>query len=371
MSMISIAWPFVVILAVLLVVVFLWALRGRSETQLAAVRQEMQNSLASQSQAVTAQINSQIQNLMQSMTQQLGQVRHELQTGVASTGQLATEAQREVARRLQSSTDVLLQMSQKIGEMQQASQELSKTTATLQSILSGVKTRGALGETMLETLLADALPPSSYTLQYRFASTGSIVDAVVRSGERLLCVDSKFPIEAYRRMVDAGEDARKDFSVAVRKHADSIAEKYILPHEHTLDYALMFVPSEGVYYEILMAEDSKYARLEEYCRGKHVLPVSPTVFCAFLNAVAVSLKGQKFEENTRQLMAGIAGLKKQIQNFADVYVKLGTHLRNAQNSYEDADAKLTRASGSLEQMSQGALPEPQPVQKVFDLPAGE
>jgi DNA recombination protein RmuC len=230
----------------------------------------------------------------------------------------------------------------------------------LQGILSGVKTRGALGETMLETLLADALPQSAYAMQHRFASTGSIVDAIVRSGERLLCIDSKFPIEAYRRMVETGDEARRDFSVAVRKHADSIAEKYILPQEHTLDYALMFVPSEGVYYELVMAEDSKYGRLEEYCRGKRVFPVSPNAFCAFLGAVAMSLQGQKLEENARHLLESLAGLKQQMDTFAGIHEKLGTHLRYAQQNYEDADSKLNRLRNSLEQMSQGALPQALP-----------
>lgn len=354
--MILVAWLVASILAIVVVAFVVWSSGRRSEAQLSAVRQEMQNSLTAQGQSVAAQIN----HLMQSVTQQLGQVRQELQAGVASTGQLATEAQREVAKRLQSSTDALVQMSQKIGEIHQTSQDLSKATQTLQSVLGGAKTRGMLGEVTLERMLEDALPQSAYSAQYRFGSTGAIVDAVVRNGERLLCVDSKFPLEAYRRLLEGGDEPRRDFALAVRKHADSIAEKYILPDEHTLDYALMFVPSEGVYYELLMTEDSKYGRLEEYCRGIRVFPVSPNTLCAILGAVAVSLQGQKLEENARHLFAGLAGLKKQVETFADVYEKLGTHLRHAQQNYEDADSKLNRARNSLEQMSQGALPESAP-----------
>ena len=347
-----VVWLVVGLLAAGIVGAIAWSASRRSEAQLSAVRQEMQSSLAAQGQSVTAQIN----HLVQTMTQQLGQVRQELQSGVASTGQLATDAQRDVAQRLQSSTDVLLQMSQKIGEVHQTSQDLSKATQTLQSVLGGAKTRGTLGEVTLEKLLVDALPQGAYSTQYRFASTGAIVDAIVRSGERILSIDSKFPLEAYRRLVEFGDDARRDFSLAVRRHADSIAEKYILPGEHTYDYALMFVPSEGVYYELLMTEDSKYGRLDEYCREKRVFPVSPNTFYACLSAVAISLQGQKIEENARHLLAGMAGLKKQFESFADVYEKLGTHLRHAQQCYEEADSRLTRARNSLEQMSQGALP---------------
>ncbi len=346
-------WLIAVVVAVAILAAIVRSGGRRSETQLSAVRQEMQNSLAAQAQTISTQMN----HLMQSVTQNLGQVRQELQTGVASTGQLATEAQRDVAQRLQSSTEVLLQMNRKIGEMHQTSQDLSKATQTLQSVLGGAKTRGTLGEVALDRLLGDALPQSAYATQYRFGSTGAVVDAIVRSGDRILSIDSKFPLEAYRRLVELGDDARREFSTAVRKHADSIGEKYILPNENTFDYALMFVPSEGVYYELLMTQDSKYGRLDEYCRGKRVFPVSPNTFYACLNAVAISLQGQKIEENARHLLAGMAGLKKQLESFAEVYEKLGTHLRHAQQCYEDADSRLGRARNSLEQMSQGALPE--------------
>jgi len=340
-------------LAVAAFIVIVWSAGRRSEAQLSAARQEMQNALVAQGQAVAAQLN----HVVQTVTQQLGQVRQELQTGVVSTGQLATQAQREVAQRLQSSTEVLLQMSQKIGEVHQTSQDLSKAAQTLQSVLGGAKTRGTLGEVTLERLLEDALPQGAYTMQYRFTSTGATVDAIVHSGERLLPVDSKFPLDAYRKMTEGDESARHEFFQAVRKHADSIAEKYILPDEHTYDYALMFVPSEGVYYELLMSEDAKYGMLDEYCRKKRVFPVSPNTFYACLGAVAISLQGQKIEENARHLLASLAGLKKQFDLFGDVYEKLGTHLRHAQQSYEEADSRLSRARNSLEQMSQGALPE--------------
>lgn len=339
----------------LLVAGVAWAAAAgrRAEQQIAAARQELQSSLAAQAQGVNTQLNQ----LMQSVTQQLGQVRQELQAGVTSSGQLASDAQREVARRLQSSTDALVQMSEKIGEVQKTSQDLSQAAETLQSVLGGAKTRGTLGEVTLERLLADALPPSAYEMQYRFPSTGAVVDAIVRGGQRVLPVDSKFPLEAYRRLAAEGDAARREFSVAVRKHADTIAEKYILPDEQTFDYALMFVPSEGVYYELLLTEDPKYGLLDEYCRGKRVFPVSPNTFYACLNAVALSLQGQRIEENAQHLLANLAGLKKQLESFGEVFEKLGTHLRHAQQSYEDADSRLSRVRNSVEQMSQGALPD--------------
>ena len=351
-----IVWLVAGAIGIAIVALMLRAAGRRSEQQLSATRVEMQNSLASQLQAVTGQLN----HVMQSVTQQLGQVRQELQTGVASTGQLATEAQREVSKRLKDSTDALVQMSQKVGEIQQTSSDLSKATQTLQSVLGGAKTRGSFGEVALETLLRDALPQAAYEMQYRFLSTGAIVDAVVHYGDRMLCVDSKFPLEAYRRIGEEVEDARKDFCAAVRKHADAISDKYILQDEHTFEYALMFVPSESIYYELLMSEDARHGRLDEYCRGKKVLAVSPNTFWAILSAVAISLKGQQVEENAKQLLASFEGVKRQIEGFAEAYEKLGGHLRNAQKTYDDADSKLNRARNSLDQAAQRSLPESAP-----------
>ena len=350
-----IVWLAIVVVAIAVIGAIVWMATRRADAQLSAVRQEMQYSLASQGQAVNTQIN----HLAQTVTTQLGQVRQELLTGVASSGKLASDAQIAMARQLEFSNETIRKMSQQLGEVQQAGREFSQATQTLQHVLSGAKTRGTLGEVALERLLQDALPQSAYDVQHRFDSTGAIVDAVVHSGERMLCVDSKFPLEAYRRLAENVEGARKDFSLAVRKHADSIAEKYILPHEHTFDYALMFVPSEGVYYELMMTEDAKGGQLDEYCRAKRVFPVSPNTFYACLSAVALSLQGQKIEENTRHILAGMSGLKKQFEVFDDVYERLGKHLRNAQQSYEEADSRLSRTRNSLEQLTQGALTEPE------------
>jgi DNA recombination protein RmuC len=344
----------------------IWIDHRRSEQadrNVAMLRQELQALVGQQAQAISAQMGQ----LGQSMNTQLGQVRQELQSGVATTGKLTSDAQREVSRQLQTSNDAIRQISQQIGEVQKASQDLSTASHALETVLGGAKSRGALGEIALERLLEDALPKAAYEVQHRFA-TGGIVDAVVRSGDRLLCIDSKFPLEAYRRMLDLGTEARKDFSLAVRKHAESIAEKYILPGEHTLEFALMFVPSEGVYYELLMTEDSKYGRLDEFCRTLKVFPVSPNTCYAYLCAIAMSLRGLKVEENARRLLASMAGLQKQFDGLEEAHDKLGTHLRNAQGTYDDAAKRLGRARNTVDQMSEGTLPD---LAVLPELPASE
>jgi DNA recombination protein RmuC len=324
----------------------------RAELQLAATRQEMQASIATQSQGFSSQIN----HLMQSVTQQLGQVRQDLQSGILDSGKLSADVQRDVSKQLQSATEAVRQISQQLGAVQKAGDDLTKASQFLQQVLGGAKSRGSLGELGLERMLEDSLPKHSFEIQYRF-STGDIVDAVVHSGDRLIPIDSKFPLEAYRRMTEEGEDARREFAQAVRKHADAIASKYILPGEQTLDLALMFVPSEAIYYEVLMTEDAKNGRLDAYCRGKCVVPVSPNTLYAYLTCILMGLRGLQIEENARRLQGNLAGLSKQLEGFSDNFEKVRTHIRHAQQSFDEADGRLERMRGSLAQMSQGLLPE--------------
>lgn len=345
-----------ILLAALAVGVSVWlaatAARRRAEAQAAALRQEMQSLLAAQAQAVSTQLGQ----LGQAVTAQLGQVAQQLQSGIASAGALASNAQQAVSGQLQASTSMLGTIRQQLGEVQQAGHDLSTAARQIESVLGGAKTRGTLGEAALDRLLADSLPSAGYQMQYRF-STGEAVDAVVRLRDKLLPIDSKFPLDDYRRLVESGEEARKGFAQAVRAHADSIARKYILPAEGTLDLALMFVPSEGVYYELLRSADPKGTPLDEYCRAKGVVPVSPSTLFSHLRIILLGLRGMQIEENAKRLLSSLTGLKKQFENFGEVYGRLGTHLRNAQQSYSDADRKLERARDALDELAQGAPAE--------------
>lgn len=344
-----------VILLTVLAIALLWLFVHRQAgagSDLAALRQDMQAALMAHSQAV----NSQLTQVTQTVLQQLGHVNSSLQDGLASSGKLVSQAQQAVASELRNSQEVLGRVGKQLGEIQQAGRDLSNATQTLQSVLGGAKTRGSLGEVALEALLADALPASAYETQYRFL-TGSIVDAVIRAGDKMIAIDSKFPLESYRRLVDCGEEARKEFFQAVRKHAESIAEKYILQNEGTLDVALMFVPSEGVYYEFLMTSDAKLGRLDDHCRSMRIFAVSPNTLHAYLSAILMGLKGMQVAENARHLLAGLNGLQAQLESFAKIYETLGGHLRHAQQCHDDAGRKLDRVQASVEQMAQGALPE--------------
>src|SRR5215471_17646320 len=241
-----------------------------------------------------------------------------------------------------------------VGQVQQAGQQMHDTASKLESILGGAKNRGTFGETTLERLLEDSLPRSQYTLQYNFRS-GKSADAVIHlRDKKIMAIDSKFPLDAFQRLEvedEAGrKEARRDFINAVKNHASSIAEKYIVPDEGTLELALMFVPSEAVYYELLRSTDSKEIAADAYCRSKKIVPVSPNTLYAHLSVIAMGLRGMQIEENAKRLSANLDGLRKHLENFSEPFDKIGTHLKNAQQCYAEADKRFEKASNTLENL---------------------
>lgn len=334
----------------------LWLSLRQIQRGAASFREELLRLRQDTQAAVTAQVGQ----LTQSMNQQLIDVRNTLQKGLADAGQLTAQAQENVGQRLAEATRLVTAVSQQLGGLQEAGRDLRSTARVLENVLSGARTRGSLGEIALERLLADGLPQQNYELQYSF-QTGATVDALLRVGDKLLPVDSKFPFDAHRRLAEAetpavAEQARKEFARAVRKHVDDIAAKYILPAEGTLELALMFVASESVYYELLLTEDSK-GNVADYCRSVRVIPVSPNTLYAYLAVILMGMRGMQIEENAKRLLGQLSGLQVDLEGFGEIQGKLGTHLKNASLSYAEATVRLEKLERSVTSLVQGALPQ--------------
>jgi len=356
----------VMLVAILVIWLAFETLQGRQksgaiESQMTELRRDLQTIATSQAQSI-----GQLETIAKSVAQRLDSVAPALQDAVKNsaqiTGQMTSDAQTKMADELKNTRDQISQMQLLLGEVQQAGKQMSQTAQTLEGILGGAKSRGSLGEVTLERLLEDSLPSAQYAMQYRFSS-GEAADAVIKLRDnKLMAIDSKFPLDAYRRISTEGDEARRAFVTAVKGHADAITKKYIVPDEGTLDVALMFVPSESVYYELLMTQDGKGQSLDAYCRDKQVIAVSPNTLYAHLHVIAMGLRGMQMEENTKQLVESLLGMEKQLEKFADKFGTLGTHLRNAQQSYSDSDKLFEKARSTLENMlgarAGDALPEP-------------
>ena len=336
------------------------------ETQMNELRRDLQSVAQAQAQAA-----GQISTLASNVTQRLDTVAKSLTDGVAKSADISAQGQSAMRDELKNTQGMMERIHKQLGEFQEVSRGLSSAQQSLESVLGGAKTRGILGEVTLDRLLEDSLPPSQYTTQYRFAS-GEVVDAAIfLRDKKILAIDSKFPLDAFRRIQTDGDEARRAFVTAVKTHTDSIAKKYILPAENTLDLALMFVPSESVYYELLQSADSKGQQLDAYCREKRIVAVSPNTLYAHLCVIAMGLRGMQIEENARRLANGLVGLQKRLGNFSELFEKLGTHVKNVQQSYQEADRRLDKTQAALDGMLEaGDAPADLPdTQQVLPLPA--
>jgi DNA recombination protein RmuC len=324
---------------------------GGGQGDIKAVREELQRLLTAQTQGFSAQMGQ----VTQLVTQQLTEVRGELEQGVTSTSRITTDAQREMTEQLRTSTDVLARLNEHLGKVQQSGHELTQAAQTMQAVLGGPKSRGVVGETQLRDLLGDVLPSSAYEFDREFSS-GSTATAVLHTGRKLVAVDAEFPLDACRKVVEQGEEARGEFAKAVREHVDTVAESFILPDEGTLDLALMFVPSESAFIELLLTGDEQ-GRLDDYCRKKHVLPVSPNSLHAYLRAVLIGLRGMEFEENAKRMLAGLEDVKKQFDGFGEVHAELGSRLQQTRETYEEAGRQLSQVRATLDSAAPGEVDE--------------
>src|SRR3954470_3194209 len=256
-----------------------------------------------------------------------------------------------------------------LGEQSQRVGELAKDIASLQDLLRAPKARGGFGELMLERLLQDCLPRAAYEVQYTYRD-GSRVDAIVRYGNRIVPIDSKFPSESYTQIAAARDDAdrrtrRRSFLQQVRRHVDSVA-RYVSPQDSTIDYAFMYLPSEAIYYELTVHDAAPdEPDLLAYCADHHVIPASPNTLLAYLQVVALGIRGLAMQERTRDLQQGIGQVRREFERFVELHDQLGKHLDNATKKFDETQRALARASGAIEGLAhvplaaggeQGVLP---------------
>ena len=253
----------------------------------------------------------------------------------------------------------LSEIQQKLGSLQAAAtqmQEIGKEVSSLKSILHAPKLRGNFGEYLLYNLLKDTLPPKNFAVQYQF-SDGSAVDAIIRLGKNIIPVDSKFPLESFERYLtskdsESKKKAKTEFTRSVKGRIDEISKKYIRPQEGTFDFALMYIPSESVYYEILTNDTQKGYELFDYAMKSRVIPVSPNTFYAYLMAIVYGLKGMKIEEQAESIIKKISGIQKSFTDLTEEIATLGKHLTNAGTKFSEVKEKTEKISGQISNITE-------------------
>ena len=327
----------ILIVLVIFVLVFLgWLAKGYS-----AARQEaagLNNSVVL--------LQQQLEAIRTSQDKRTETLEKNLQTGQASIGKF-----------LQANQETLARLGSQLGGLEKSSQQMLQLGADvrgLQDILKAPKMRGQLGEWSLENLLEEVLPKNGFDLQHTF-NNGKVVDAIVRTGKFLVPIDAKFPLPSFEGMLKAeSEDAkaalRRQFQKDVKNHIDKISASYINPAEETLDFALMYIPAENVYYETVVKQPQDREDIVKYSLDKKVIAVSPNLLYTYLMTVAMGLHGLQIERQAAEIRKNLGRLAMDFGGFAESWGVLGRHLRNAQGQYDEGQKKLDRFSMQLEQL---------------------
>ena len=324
-----------------------------SKERIESIRSEVSNTFNSNLRLLSTQISS----VAAAVNGQLSSMNAQLLSSASQVGE-----------RMEKSAEVVGEVKKNIAELSKAAErlyEIGRSVSGLEDILRAPKMRGGLGEYLLSQVLSQCLPPAHFTLQHTFRN-GSRVDAVISLSGGLVPIDAKFPLENFRRVIEAKTSeerraAKKRFAADCRRHIDSIASSYILPEEGTLDLALMYIPAENVYYEtIIKDEEGDEPAIASYALSKRVIPVSPGSLYAYLQTVILGLKGARIGERAEEILAGLTRLKNSFEKLSSDIDTLGRHINNTKTKYDDVQMRADKFSNSLEGLhSASPLAEPE------------
>ena len=265
------------------------------------------------------------------------------------------QGSRVVGEKFESSLKVIGDIKKVLGSLEETNKQMldiGKDISSLQDLLKPPQIRGGFGELTLGHILAQLLPKENFEEKYRFKN-GAVVDAVVRTGDKIIPIDSKFPLESFQRYIEASQSKKKsylrEFERNVKAKIDDISAKYILEDEGTYDFALMYIASENVYYQTILKEDLgiNSSSISDYALEKKVVPVSPNSIYAYLRVIYIGLRGMQFERNVRKIVEDFARLNKEFEKFEEQFRKLGGHLGHAKGSFDRADRQLDIFSDRL------------------------
>jgi len=311
------------------------------------------------------------------LQRQINEITRTLDTKLGESTKVLQRQFGESARIIKEITTELT----KVGEGQKQVVDVAKQLENLQDILKNPKQRGVLGETLLKTVLENVFAPGQFQMQYEFKD-GTIVDAVIFVKDKIIPVDSKFSLENYNRLLETKDEAERQhlesaFRDDLKSRIDETA-KYIKPVEDTMEFSFMFIPSEAVYYDLLInkigAVKSNTRDLIEYAAGeKKVLIVSPTTFLAYLQTVLQGLKALQIEESAKEIRKRVAELGRHLSSYETFMKKLGTHLGTSINMYNHAykelskiDKDVLKISGKAAGIEPMVLEKPKEEEEVED-----
>ncbi|HXK39564.1 MAG TPA: DNA recombination protein RmuC, partial [Candidatus Paceibacterota bacterium] len=266
----------------------------------------------------------------------LQQINELSRTVDAKLGESAKNLSESMRTQLSESTRIVKEVTEGLTKLDETNKQVvsfADQLQHLQDILQNPKQRGILGEYYLETVLQNVMPPGSYQMQYAFGN-GEIVDAVVFIKDRIVPIDAKFSLENYNRVLEARDPTQRDqyekaFKQDLKSRIDETS-KYVRPAENTMEFAFMFIPSEGIYYDLLINQvgtiKTSTRDLIDYAFGKKVIIVSPTSFLAYLQTVLQGLRSLQIEDQAKEIQKRVGELGRHLGNYNEYMLKLGNAL---------------------------------------------
>lgn len=286
---------------------------------------------------------------------QLKDQRNTLDEQMKSQRDAISQQTKMIWERLDSSSEVIRSVQKQLGGLQ----EFGTDMKDLSNILKSPKLRGGLGEQFLYEILENFLPKELFKTQFKFRD-GNICDAVVFTDKGIIPIDSKFPMENFKAMITADRQEERDrfkkvFISDVKKRIDEISSKYILPEEKTTDQAIMYIPSENVYYELIV----NTPEIEEYCHRKNIIMASPNTLSYFLKVLLVGYQQHELEKHAGEILKAIGGIKIEAEKFNEELGVLERHVSNSYKSMDNVKSKFGKLFGKIESVQSIEEPEQQ------------
>ncbi len=307
----------------------------------------------------TSGSNSDASMLLKTDMSQLAESMNQLREGLQKqlTEQLG-QSNKQAVQQFQESAKIIREVTQKLTELDKTNQQVGNVAAelkTLQNVLSNPKQRGGIGEIYLESVLENVLPPGIFQMQYSFKD-GQTVDAAIFLDKKILPVDSKFSLENYNRLIDENDKDKKAalvnvFKADIKNRIDETS-KYIRPKENTTDFAFMFIPSEAIYYDLLInkvgVSKTSARNLIDYAyQTRKVIIVSPTTMLAYLQAVAQGLRSLKIGEQANEIIARVGELSRHLNTHEEYMQRLGGSLGTTVNHFNAAHKELKKVDKDI------------------------
>ncbi len=323
--------------------VAVWFLFGRRESQ----NDDSGNAFV-MLQKQLEEIRSTVDNKLEGFQKKFGETDKNMQQVVREQFNESQKLLQNVSKQM---TEELLGVTKGVTKVTESTKQIFNVAdqlSNLEKVLKHQKQRGNLGEASLELSLSNILPPEAYSMQYLFPG-GDQVDAVVKTKEGLIPIDAKFSLDNYNRIVNEDNEERKmilekEFKNDLKKRIDETA-KYIRPKDGTLPFAFMFIPAEGIYYDLLVNEVGSVKvntrSLVDYAyTDKNVIVVSPTTFSAYLHSVLYGFNALKIEESAKDIRKNVELLGRHLAAYDEFFNKLGKSLSTSVNHYNRAQKEL-------------------------------